>query len=270
MSGSQRAFCSSEPHIAIDSMARPACTPRNTPRLPSPRCSSIVTSPHAIGLIPAQPYPLMSSPTMPSSGSRLTSGQQISARSQYGPTTGTTSSSTNRRTVMKCDHCSSVNCSRTEKKSVPRDSPRCALVTCVIAGSFPGLALRCGEVGIEERLHDRGDAFGVGGQLEVAAVVDVQLAARYQPVHDPRVDQRDDRVVVTGQDQGGRPQLRQPRQAGPADAGEQLVVVAPGRAQAGRGVQQVTGHGRVRPARCRRTARRRCGPRIPGPGGVAA
>ena len=55
MAGSQRAFCSSEPHIAIDSMASPACTPRNTPRLPSPRCSSIVTSPHAIGLIPAHP-----------------------------------------------------------------------------------------------------------------------------------------------------------------------------------------------------------------------
>ena len=29
MSGSQRAFCSSEPHIAIEVMARPACTPRN-------------------------------------------------------------------------------------------------------------------------------------------------------------------------------------------------------------------------------------------------
>jgi hypothetical protein len=52
-------------------------------------------------------------------------------------TTGTTSSSTNRRTVMKCSHCSSVNYSRTEKKSVPRASPRCALVTCVIAGSPP-------------------------------------------------------------------------------------------------------------------------------------
>ena len=35
----------------------------------------------------------MSSPTMPSSGSRLISGQQISARSQYAATTGTTSSS---------------------------------------------------------------------------------------------------------------------------------------------------------------------------------
>ena len=115
-----------------------------------------------------------------------------------------------------------------------------------------------------------GQAFGVRGQLEVAAVVDVQLAARYQPVHDPRVDHRDDRVVVAGQDQGGRPQPRQPRQAGPADAGDQLVVVAPGRAQACRGVQQVTGQRPGLRARCPRTARRRCGPRIPGPGGVAA
>src|SRR5580692_8659817 len=172
----------------------------------------------------------MSSPTTPSSGSRLTTCQQISARSQYGPTTGTTSSSTNRRTVMKCDHCSSVNCSRTEKKSVPRDSPRCALVTCVIAGFLSGLALRCGGAGVEERLHDRSDAFGVCGQLGVAAVIDMQLASGYQPVHDPRVDQRDDRVVVTGQDQGGLPQHRQPRQAGPAEAGQQLVVIAPLRA----------------------------------------
>ncbi len=44
ISGSQRAFCSSEPHIAIDVMARPASTPRTTPRLPAPRCSSMVTS----------------------------------------------------------------------------------------------------------------------------------------------------------------------------------------------------------------------------------
>ena len=94
-----------------------------------------VTSPHAIGLIPAHPYPRMSSPTMPSSGNRLTSGQGISARSQYGPMTGTTSSSTNRRTVLKCDHCSSVNCSRTEKKSVPSDSPRCALAGSVMGCS---------------------------------------------------------------------------------------------------------------------------------------
>src|SRR5579863_1910303 len=114
----------------------------------------------------------MSSPTMPSSGSRRTSGQQISARSQYGPTTGTTSSSTNRRTVMKCDHCSSVNCSRTEKKSVPRDSPRCSLLIWVIVGSSRA----------KERLDLGGQAYGVRGQLEVAAVVDVQPATRDQPV----------------------------------------------------------------------------------------
>src|SRR5271156_705968 len=133
----------------------------------------------------------MSSPTMPSSGSRRTSGQQISARSQYAPTTGTTSSSTNRRTVLKRSHCSSVNCSRTEKKSVPRDSPRCSLATCVIVGSSRA----------EERLHDGSEAFGVHGQLKVATMIDVHLAAPDQPAHDPRVDQRDDRVVVTGQDQ---------------------------------------------------------------------
>jgi hypothetical protein len=81
----------------------------------------------------------------------------------------------------------------------------------------------------------------------VAAVVDVQPAAPDQPVHDPGVDDRDDRVVISGHDQGGRPQLRQKRQAGPAEGGDQLVVVAPGRTQPGGGVQQVTGHDRVFP-----------------------
>src|SRR5260370_26650372 len=151
----------------------------------------------------------MSSPTMPSSGSRLTSGQQISARSQYEPATGTTSSSTNRRTVLKRSHCSSVNCSRTEKKSVPRDSPRCSLLTCVMAASS-GVVV--GSARAEERLDRGGQASAVRGQVEVAAVVDVQPAAPDQPVHDPRVDQRDERIVVTGHDQGGRPQPGQQRQ----------------------------------------------------------
>ena len=55
MAGNHRAFCSSEPHIAMDSMASPACTPRKVPRLPSPRCSSMLTRPQAIGLISAHP-----------------------------------------------------------------------------------------------------------------------------------------------------------------------------------------------------------------------
>ena len=40
------AFCSSEPHFAIDCIASPACTAMNVPRLPSPRLSSMSTSPN--------------------------------------------------------------------------------------------------------------------------------------------------------------------------------------------------------------------------------
>ena len=97
----------------------------------------------------------------------------------------------------------------------------------------------CGGVGIEERLHDRRQALGAHAELEVVTVIDVKLAVRDQPVHDPRVDQRDDRVVVPGQDQRRRPQPAQPRQAGPADAGGQLVVVASSRVGPCRGVQQL-------------------------------
>ncbi len=55
MGGNQRSFCSSEPSIAIDFMASPDWTPRKVPRLPSPRFSSMWTSPHAIALIAGQP-----------------------------------------------------------------------------------------------------------------------------------------------------------------------------------------------------------------------
>ena len=55
------------------------------------------------------------------------------------------------------------------------------------------------------------------------------------------------RQVVAGQDQGGRPQLRQPRQAGPAEAGDQLIEVAPGRAQPARDLLHATT--RLGPAR---------------------
>ena len=41
-----------------------------------------------------------------------------------------------------------------------------------------------GGVGIEECLHDRRQAFGAHAELEVPAVIDVQLAARDQPVDD--------------------------------------------------------------------------------------
>ena len=56
--GSHRCFCSSEPSIAIVFIASPAWTPRNVPRLPSPRWSSMCTSPHASGLSPGAPVAL--------------------------------------------------------------------------------------------------------------------------------------------------------------------------------------------------------------------
>ena len=53
--GSQRCFCSSEPSMAIERIARPDCTPRKVPMLPSPRLTSMWTSPEDSGSIPGQP-----------------------------------------------------------------------------------------------------------------------------------------------------------------------------------------------------------------------
>jgi hypothetical protein len=55
IAGSQRSFCSSEPSIAIDCIARFECTPKNVPMLPSARAHSMLTSPAAVALIPGQP-----------------------------------------------------------------------------------------------------------------------------------------------------------------------------------------------------------------------
>jgi hypothetical protein len=63
----------------------------------------------------------------------------------------------------------------------------------------------------------------------VTAVVDVQPRFRDEPVQQPGVDQRDDRIVVAGQDQCRLAQPRQERQAAPAHAGEELVQVPDGR-----------------------------------------
>jgi hypothetical protein len=59
-------------------------------------------------------------------------------------------------------------------------------------------------------------------------VVDVQLRPGDEPVHQPGVDQRDERVVVAGHDQRRLPQQRQERQAGPARARGELVQVPAG------------------------------------------
>jgi hypothetical protein len=64
----------------------------------------------------------------------------------------------------------------------------------------------------------------------VAAVVHVQSRFPYQQVHQPRVDQRDDRVVVAGKDERVLAQQRQERHAGPAGGGGELVKVTARRA----------------------------------------
>ena len=55
IAGSQRCFCSSEPSMAIDCIARFECTPKNVPMLPSARAHSMLTSPAAVALMPGQP-----------------------------------------------------------------------------------------------------------------------------------------------------------------------------------------------------------------------
>jgi hypothetical protein len=107
-----------------------------------------------------------------------------------------------------------------------------------LSGAAPG----GGSVpGGEERLHDRSHSFCFQDQVEVAAVIDVKLAVRHRLVHDPGVGQRGARVVVARRDQGGPPQPRQQREAGPAGQGYQLVEGAPGRARACHRVQQIAG-----------------------------
>ncbi len=64
-------------------------------------------------------------------------------------------------------------------------------------------------------------------------------------MHHPRVDGRDDRIVVPRQYQGGLTYQRQQREAGPAEDGQRLVAIASGPYELCRGAQQLTGERRV-------------------------
>ena len=61
-------------------------------------------------------------------------------------------------------------------------------------------------------------------------MVDVQPRVSDEPVHQPGIGERDDRVVVSGQDERRLAQPRQERQAGPGRRGSELVHVAARRA----------------------------------------
>lgn len=79
---------------------------------------------------------------------------------------------------------------------------------------------------LEEFHDDRRDSFGPGNQEQMPVVDDVQLGVGNSPRQHAHVDQRDQRVVVAGQHQGRLVDLVQPVDAGPAEASEQLPVVA--------------------------------------------
>ena len=55
MPGSQRSFCSSEPHFQIANIASEPCTEQNERRPESPASSSRHVSPYAVADAPAQP-----------------------------------------------------------------------------------------------------------------------------------------------------------------------------------------------------------------------
>ena len=80
--GSQRCFCSSEPHSWIDPIARPPCTPKKVWIDGSTRASSSAVIPSASALRPGQPGPSYGRPAMPRSAKPGTSSCGNSARVQ--------------------------------------------------------------------------------------------------------------------------------------------------------------------------------------------
>ena len=57
-------------------------------------------------------------------------------------------------------------------------------------------------MGGQELRDERAELFGGGEQPEVAVVEDLEGGVAYQRAHDPRVHERDERVVVPGEDEG--------------------------------------------------------------------
>jgi len=80
--GSQRCFCSSEPHSWIDPIASPPCTPKNVWIDGSTRASSRAVMPSASALRPGHPGPSYGRPAMPSPARPGTRSWGNSARVQ--------------------------------------------------------------------------------------------------------------------------------------------------------------------------------------------
>ena len=77
-----------------------------------------------------------------------------------------------------------------------------------------------------QKFHDdRCHGLGPRNQEQMAVIDDMQLRIGNAPRQHAHVDQGDQRVVVTGQDQGRLVDLVQPMDAGPAKSREELPVI---------------------------------------------
>src|ERR1700709_994150 len=92
---------------------------------------------------------------------------------------------------------------------------------------------------VQERLGDRGQVVALAETRQVSSVVEVQPRARDQRCLHPRVDRRDDRIVVAAHHQRRLPDQAEERQAAPAGHRSQLEGVAPLWARTGGGGAQV-------------------------------
>lgn len=79
----------------------------------------------------------------------------------------------------------------------------------------------------EECGHNRSKFGGLRDQAEMPVVVGVESRVGKQAVHDARVDERDDGIVGSREEQRLLPDDRQERQACSPRASEQLVQVSP-------------------------------------------
>lgn len=77
----------------------------------------------------------------------------------------------------------------------------------------------------EKLIHEGSHLLSFGEEQQVPSVEDVEPRMRNQVCHDPGIDGWNDRVIVSGQNQGRLREPMQPGQAGPTHACQQLLVI---------------------------------------------
>src|SRR5437016_10765301 len=101
------------------------------------------------------------------------------------------------------------------------------------SGSYgSGAACRGRDGGREKLVDDWCEFPRTRPQSQVSIVEDVKLCTRDQALHDLRVDQWDERVVIAMENQGRLPECVEPGDAGPTHCSQHLIEVAKYAAQA--------------------------------------